>query len=146
MAKAKTIKKANPTLKYAEFVKQLEILHIRLHDAKIESVGFWEFEGKLSVDFKTKSRYELVDDGFVIYQRYSARILDGNTKKKVARIAVTFAVYYESAIPVDDELYERFSNTNLIVNTWPYFREFVHNMSARMNLPPLVAPVAKRTV
>jgi len=34
-----------------------------------------------------------------------------------------------------------FARTNGIYNAWPYWREFVQNMIARMNLPPLVIPV-----
>jgi preprotein translocase subunit SecB len=37
-----------------------------------------------------------------------------------------------------------FVQVNLPVNTWPYFREFVHSTVSRMGLPPVVLPLVKR--
>ena len=36
---------------------------------------------------------------------------------------------------------EAFAQINGIFNAWPYWREFVQNMAARMGLPQLVIPV-----
>ncbi len=40
-----------------------------------------------------------------------------------------------------DENLRAFANTNGVFNAWPYWREFVQNMTVRMGLPPVVAPV-----
>lgn len=42
--------------------------------------------------------------------------------------------------PSAEELHS-FAATNAIMNVWPYFREFVHSISVRMGLPPIVIPV-----
>ncbi len=34
-----------------------------------------------------------------------------------------------------------FSKTNAMLNSWPYWREFVQSVVARMNLPPLTLPL-----
>jgi len=39
------------------------------------------------------------------------------------------------------EALRAFSQTNAVFNAWPYWREFVQNMTARMNLPPLTLPL-----
>lgn len=38
-----------------------------------------------------------------------------------------------------------FAETNGVYNAWPYWREFVQNAVARMQLPPLVLPVFRLT-
>ena len=35
---------------------------------------------------------------------------------------------------------QAFADTNALLNCWPYWRELVHDMAARMELPPLTLP------
>lgn len=36
---------------------------------------------------------------------------------------------------------DMFAQINSVFNVWPYWREFIQSMTARMHLPPLVLPV-----
>jgi len=45
-------------------------------------------------------------------------------------------------LPSPEEL-QAFANTNALMNCWPYWRELVQNMVARMNLPPFVVPLLR---
>jgi hypothetical protein len=45
-------------------------------------------------------------------------------------------------LPSPEEL-EAFANTNALMNGWPYWRELVQNMVARMNLPPFLVPLLR---
>ena len=130
---------------FTDFVQQLEIEDVRLYKAKIENLGFWDMPDSddVQVDVRTRSHYEDKKDGFVAYEDYIALIRNARTSEKVARISVTFAVSYFSKIPLNDRLFNQFKAINLPLNTWPYFREFVHNVSARMGLPLLIAPALK---
>jgi len=40
-----------------------------------------------------------------------------------------------------EDNFTQFARFNGIYNAWPYWREFVQSMIARMGLPPLVVPV-----
>ncbi|MCC6262080.1 MAG: hypothetical protein IT169_00765 [Bryobacterales bacterium] len=42
-----------------------------------------------------------------------------------------------------DASVDAFANGNAIFNVWPYFREFLQNMTVRMGHPPLTAPFLK---
>ena len=55
----------------------------------------------------------------------------------------TFGLVYSvrEEASFSDEQVDAFAKTNAIYNIWPYWREFVQSMSARMNLPPLIIPV-----
>jgi hypothetical protein len=74
------------------------------------------------------------------FHRYDVTVKDDKGKKRLALVSVTFAVYYVSKIPMTDQIFEKFCQLNLPLNTWPYFREFTHNSLARMNLPEVIAP------
>ncbi len=61
----------------------------------------------------------------------------------ILRIECTFQLVYslpESVKPNANEI-RAFCNTNALLNSWPYWREFVQNTIARMNLPPLTLPL-----
>jgi hypothetical protein len=47
-----------------------------------------------------------------------------------------------SPLPSSEEL-QAFANTSALMNCWPYWRELVQNMVARMNLPPFVVPLLR---
>jgi len=42
-----------------------------------------------------------------------------------------------------DEFFDVYKEVSLKLNTWPYFREFVNNITSRMNIPPLTIPFFK---
>ncbi len=46
--------------------------------------------------------------------------------------------------PTSKEL-QAFADTNALLNCWPYWRELVRDMAARMELPPLLLPLFRLT-
>lgn len=142
VTKTKNKKEDEAKEEHYKFIRQLEIEDVLLHDAKIDTFVDTRISENYNVDIKAKGRYENTDSGFSAFQRYIALIRDEQIKEKSARISVTFKVSYKSRIPMNDKLFESFI-LNLHINTWPYFREFSHNMSIRMNIPPLIPPTFK---
>ena len=65
-------------------------------------------------------------------------------KKPVIGICNGFQVLVKTGfLPYDIELKQRFVERNVPVNVWPYIREIVATMTAKMGLPPLVLPTLK---
>jgi hypothetical protein len=58
-------------------------------------------------------------------------------------IRAEFEVRYSTAQRMTDEIFNEFGRRNLPLNTWPYFREFVHAALARTGWPVFVLPVYK---
>jgi len=53
-------------------------------------------------------------------------------------------LYLAEGGPEGEELeayFQSFAEYNGVYNAWPYFREFVQNITMRMGVPPLVLPV-----
>ncbi len=67
----------------------------------------------------------------------------GKTKNNPAiSIEADFELIYEisNLAGLKAENFEQFGRLNGVYNAWPYWREFVHDAFARMNLPPLILP------
>lgn len=65
----------------------------------------------------------------------------GEDRKHLIEVACRYALGYslsEGYVPSEQEL-DAFKEGNAVFHCWPYFREFVHNLTMRMSLqlPPL---------
>lgn len=125
---------------YNTFVTQIEITGIRLISAKVDLLDYSYFPSSTQVKWRARASYEQGEEEFNVSQLYSLRILDEETNEAKARISVTFYVTYSSKIPMSDDLFEEFKTRNLPLNTWPYFREFVHSITMRMGWLDFIAP------
>jgi hypothetical protein len=126
---------------YRDFISQMGVGDICILSANMKRFG--SLSGPrpdVEVNYKDKAQYANQGSGFMAFHRYDVTVKDDKGKKRLALVSVTFAVYYVSKIPMTDQIFEKFCQLNLPLNTWPYFREFTHNSLARMNLPEVIAP------
>ncbi len=124
---------------YNSFVRELGIKDIRLTSATIENMNCPDVPAKAEVSWKIRASYKNHEGDIDVFHRYIVSIVDERKQIK-AKLSVTFCVTYQSKRPMTDELFARFKVSNLPVNTWPYFREFIHNAVQRMGWPPFIAP------
>ena len=130
-----------PSVKdYNDFVTQIEITGIHVVSAQIDMLDYSYFPSSAEVKWRKTASYEKGEEQFNVSHRYNVTIWDKETKEAKAKISVTFRVVYSSKIPISDDLFEIFKERNLPLNTWPYFREFVHNTIMRMGWPSFIAP------
>lgn len=68
---------------------------------------------------------------------------DAKKQPPAVLLVATFVLNYkiDSFDGLTDDNLRVFANTNGVFNAWPYWREFVQNMTVRMGIPPIVAPV-----
>ena len=130
-----------PSVKdYNDFVTQIEITGLHIVSAQINMLDCSYFPSSAEVKWRKTASYEKGEGQFNVFHRYNVTIWDKETKGAKAKISVTFRVVYSSKIPISDDLFEIFKGRNLPLNTWPYFREFVHNAILRMGWPSFIAP------
>jgi len=127
---------------YNDFIRQTDILDIRVYRVALNNLGCETLPTANLISYTIKSWYENREDESVFhaFQRYNVSIKDTGQKKKVANLSVTFWVIYSTRIFMTEELFNIFEHRNLQLNTWPYFREFTHNMFERMGLVKVIAP------
>jgi hypothetical protein len=145
-------------MEMAAWVAQRYVLkEIYLVDAKISrdpltvSPETLSLEHKCFTEFLTRSDAE--EHSFLCNFRVAA--FDGKEPTKlIMKIEAAFCTsYVEKSLPGpffpdDDDDFKKFSlymhhfmTINPISNAWPYWREFVQNMSSRMGFPALTVPL-----
>lgn len=130
---------------YKKILKQIELKEIALEACSLRTRRDKLSEGKsLKVLLSGDVSYEFVSNEIVlVYQEYTL-IATALTKKDYAvSLQCTFRLRYYSQETLSSEFLEVFKTRNVPLNTWPYFREFVQNMTQRMNIPPLTLPLLK---
>ena len=128
---------------YDSFVRQIDIIDLYIVSARIDNIAHLDLPTDIRINVREKAWYENQEDQVIVYIRYSLTAKDNEKQETAARISVTLAVVYDSAIPLTDEIFQIFKERNLPVNTWPYFREFAHSASRRMGWAGMVTPVRK---
>ena len=135
-------RREKPTVEeYRKFIEQIDITDIRIVAAQIDVIDHAYSPSLAEVRWRVSASFEHIKNGFNISHRYNVTVKDKKTKENKARISVTFLVSYSSKIPINDDLFNIFKERNLPVNTWPYFREFVHNSIIRVGWSSFIAPV-----
>jgi hypothetical protein len=138
-----TVRDAKSTSqRYNAFVKNLRIRDIRLASATIKNLDYRYSPSSAEVRWTIAAKYENRADEIEVLNRYNVKILEmekGNELK--ATLSVVFCITYDSKMPMTEELFGKFREQKLLLHTWPYFREFVHNAVSRMGWPPFIAPI-----
>jgi len=99
----------------------------------------------LSVNI-TSSRANFVtkDENLIeILQDWTVIAKEKKSQKECLNISVTYCLNMHSKENFTKEFLEVYQKTSLPLNVWPFVREFINNMTARMNLPPLTLPLFK---
>ena len=125
---------------YNEFIKQIDIEDIRLISAKLDNLDYSYFPEKTIVKSRMKAEFTNKEEAIEVVHSYHATFMEEEKDIK-AKISVAFLLNYSSKMPMNDELFSLFKRRQLPLNTWPYFREFVHSTCSRMGWPPFIAPI-----
>ncbi|MDI6697988.1 MAG: hypothetical protein QME85_03500 [Candidatus Saccharicenans sp.] len=95
------------------------------------------------INIQDEPTMKLRDDGTVdIFHKYCLE-MSSREKQPIGRIECVFCLNYSPSSCFTNEFFEEFKKANLHINTWPFFREFVFNTTARMNIPPITLPLLK---
>jgi preprotein translocase subunit SecB len=126
----------------SDFIRQIDVETIYLKHADFDNnVGASApAHGVVQVD--GTAGYSNLPGKVAVSHRYDVRLDDVENEKRVLfRISVEFVVLYKSNLPMTDEVFGIFSETNLPLNTWPYLREFVASTVSRFTWTPFTLPV-----
>ena len=132
-------------------IAEVEIEGVRLVEATAETKARSPSDTgavKLLTDQKAEISEQRDDGTFFVAVTMRATLAPGETeaeKKPLVSITTSFELQYRVSkdFPVNAETLATFAETNGIYNAWPYWREFVQSMVARMGLPPVMLPVLR---
>jgi preprotein translocase subunit SecB len=96
------------------------------------------------VDIACRAKFVLKAENQVeISQTWNIVARDKKSKSECIRISVTYCLVLDSKEKFTKDFFEIYEKTSLPLNVWPFVREFVNSMTARMNVPPLTLPLFK---
>jgi len=144
----KTEKKEVSPKEYREFIEGIELEDIFFSKASFELLvsdrDFWREKTGINIT-ENAELLERDSKRFVVSHRYNLVITNhANRKEKFLKISANLVVEYSTKKEITEEIFQVFKKINLPLNTWPYFREYVHSCMGRLNIPPLILPVLKR--
>ncbi len=130
--------------KYAAFIKGIELLGIRLTSCKGEFVpeNFADGGGRISyaVDVGFEDPRDSILEAIVTVR---TRAKPTETKKMCTKVDCTYVLTYQYDTEPDEAILGAFAR-NVEINAWPYLREFIQNLTARMAGPTLMLPLRKQ--
>jgi len=133
---------------YKEFIEGIELENIFFSKANFELLvfnrDFWREKPDINM-IEDAKLLERKSEKFVVTHKYNLVISNPAEKKeKFLKISANLVAEYSTKKEITEEIFELFRKINLPLNTWPYFREYVHSCMGRLNIPPLILPVLKR--
>ena len=133
--------KMNPK-DYSKKLSITKLLSVYLVQSSLEFDRTVE-PGAVEVRITDKSDFKNLKDRHTeVHHQYN---IQASVKKKVLfAITMTFCIELLSEESFDKEFFAIFSKASLPSITFPYMREFVGNMTSRMNIPPITIPLITR--
>ena len=141
--------KTKPLLALTAIVSpRVQIEGIRLSRSEVRSASALPPGTALRVEYALNGEAKADQDGkrITVCASFTARanIVDGSDSPDPAfHVEAEFLLDYtiSSLEGISDEHLQAFGKMNGIYNAWPYWREYVQSMTARMGFPPLALPV-----
>ncbi|MFZ1520160.1 MAG: hypothetical protein WAU11_15390 [Ignavibacteriaceae bacterium] len=129
---------------YKKILTGIDLINISLKESK----SFINTDVKnpidIKIDINTESSFELKENNIVnITQHYKFDARKQNSKSRYVQIEVKFLVVLLSKETFSQEFFDIYKEISLRLNTWSYLREFINNMTSRMNVPSFTIPLFK---
>ena len=136
----KTVRPKMSPDEYRKVLEQVNLKSIEMDACSMKTRR--EKLGKnMKVDVGHKTSYQIEEDSrATVFSDYEFVATKSTKKEFAAKITASYRVILVAESPFSEEFMDIYSEVNLQMNTWPYFRELVHNMIQRAGLPPLTLP------
>jgi preprotein translocase subunit SecB len=101
-------------------------------------------EAQINVNYKSGLPEPVHPDGsFVVFVEFNVGVMTAEDPEPKFSVMAAFEIAYrlrENTEYTEEEM-KQFASTNAVFNAWPYLRETVQSILARMNLPAVVLPL-----
>ena len=121
---------------YNNLIDDIELKDLFILESSVKREENFYPPAKVSVE--TECEYQNTDNGFKAFIKYSLEATEKKKKQLGFTIYVKYLVTYNSKIEMTDNLFKEFSDTVLVIETWPYFRQYVHTTTLISGLPSLI--------
>lgn len=138
---------ASRTKQYSDFLKGVKVYIVALDYASstIDRERYWECSEKkdgmvrmIGASYKASA---IEGTHFDVIGRFEMKILSTAHKRELVTVECQYSSHFHARTRVEKVEAERFANTEAKIIIWPYFRQLVTDLSARMFIPPIVVPL-----
>lgn len=130
--------------KYSKILNSLKLKSIFLQSSKTYLNPEIKVPENIKINIKEETSYKVKKGNiYNLFQKYKLDARGHNSKSKFINIEIGLIVKVESNSKITEEFFDIYKEISLHLNTWPYFREYVNQATARMNIPPLTLPFFK---
>jgi preprotein translocase subunit SecB len=140
----KTEKKAKQVqLEYADFLKslQLHVISLKESSCDIDRVPYWQHKER-NLSYKMSAECVDIDsDYFDVRAKIEVAMVGGKQRVHLIKIVASFDLHFH-ADSILKPLVDRFCKSDVRLIVWPYFREYVSDVSSRMYVPPVILPLS----
>jgi preprotein translocase subunit SecB len=140
------------TKSYEEFVRGLRliILALRSSSSRIDRQEFFRAteEEKPTAERKISANYEVEqigEDFFDAIGKFTLTVRAAGAGEALLTVECAFEAHFHTKGGPDKEFAKRFTESEFRLVVWPYFRQFVSDMTARMYIPPIIPPLSTET-
>lgn len=135
---------------YEKFLREIEPVTLGLISSRsgIDRTQYFQIiEDEKKAFLEITAAYKIgkvAKDYFDASGKFRLAIRKEGAKKAVLNIECEFEGHFHASI-VKREFAKRFADSELRLVLWPYFRQFVSDITARMSIPPLVVPLSTKS-
>lgn len=132
----------------AAFDKNVELIGmgIKASSSQLDRSGYFQLRRtrpkdevrSISLNVHLEKHTDIAFDGIIAY---TLKIEDKTKKASPARIECAYQAHFHAPKGFKREDAEGFVREYLAIISWPYFREFVSDISAKMAIGPLTLPL-----
>jgi hypothetical protein len=127
---------------YKTIIQGIELKSISLKECDAYLNADLNAPGDLKIGIKEEADYKLKEENLVhIFHRYTIDARKPNSKSRYIKLGIVFLIRITSEETFTDDFFEIYKQVSLHLNTWPYLREYVNQMTSRMSVPPITLPL-----
>lgn len=138
-----------PPEAYQTFLQEVELRGARLVACEVSTSQMVHDPAQVAYEIDVETRFDRFEEGFEAIQDCTIHFFVPEREEDVpvSRIQVAYGFGYECSFEEEEYEFDAylhiFEQVSLPVNAWPFIRQFVHDITQRMNWPPLMLPLLK---
>ncbi len=138
---------AEEQLSYESFIGSVRLYHIGMDEvsAKLNREIFWASRGKsANATREIGTEYiatDVEDNHFNVLAKFALTIAVAGRKEPAIAIESQFFAHFHTRMRADESYASRFATSEAKIIFWPYFRQLVSDVTARMHIPPITIPL-----
>jgi|SRR5271155_5378087 len=148
MQRKNSEKPAKPS--YENFLRSVRLVAIGLRDCScnLDREHYYQISKgrdgltRINADYKVT---RTGDGHFDAFGTFTVAIEDQKRKREVLTAACSLEAHFHADFDRESKFPDRFATGELRLILWPYFRELVSNLTARMAIRPVVVPLSTDT-